>query len=999
MTSSASNSGAHSTIEQALFECLSHPAEQWDAALERVCAASPALAPELRERFEALRATGLIDASAMSDTALPRTVGAYELLLPLGGGTMGTVFLARRLHGANEGDHVALKLLRPGLGFSPAARKRFERERSILARVEHPGIASLRDAGSADGAPFLAMEFIEGESLATVIAARAARPSADACASAARIGGELARALHAAHTAGLVHRDVKPSNVVVRPDGRAVLLDFGLALDEAEDAPRLTGTGMLVGSPAYIAPECVSGRSATVASDVYSLGVTLFEVVTGTLPYVAPTREALFRRILRDPVPSARARNPAVSSSLDGVLRAALAKRPERRYADAAALALDLEACAAGRRVAAPRPGIATHTADWARANPLATAFVVLLTVAWLATLWLSTELRESLTRTRALALSETAARATPELRIPLSLAAVELFEDPITVSELQAAVVGHRPSIAHPVQDAAVTAVVFDPSGGVVSLSAAGTARMSDAAGNPLGELARVSAIEAAGETRLVRVELESGAALWDGTALRGAPSATVRENALARSSDGTSCVVATGAVRAWVRRGADTRLDLEHPLATFPADGPRLFVPFGDRLAVLENWTTVRILAASGEVVATIPAHGVYVAAIAVSPDGSTIATGDGDGTVRLFTTDGVFVDELAGHEGHVTSVAFRADGLAIVSGSYDRGVRQFELRGGAAPRLSTNPDSVIGVDAYVDAAGREGALWVCADGTVRVWDADGERQLASGVRRAVCVEGARGVFLVRRDGSQRIVRRKRPTLTPAGAVVDLRGIEDLVSGVEGEREWVLAACSDGTLARWSGVDGAWSLDLELALDAALLSAHAAPNGTLATGDRDGFVRVLDADGTERRRFRAHDDWVRSVRFSPDGTRVLTTSRDNTARVWSATGALRVELRAHTATVARGVFSPDGARIATASTDHTARLWTADGAPLATLRGHAGQVWDVDFRDDGEWLWTASYDRTVLHWPATTATLLERARSLAPRALSAEERERYVP
>lgn len=376
--------------------------EEQALAFAALRAAHPALDAELCELFELhRRLLGPPDPS-VADGA--ERFGPFELLRPLGSGGMGTVWLARQ-HQEGAERLVALKMVRAAALFSKDARERFRREARAMFRVEHPGICPIYDVGEIDGTPYLAMRYVPGRSLAELIAAaRAGRstlavdPQSEDASGAASTRGSararidaalalleaIARALHAAHETGLVHRDVKPGNVMVTPQGEPVLLDFGLARATGE-ASDITVAGAPLGTPAYMSPEQVAGRHASIdrTTDVWSLGATAYECLTLEAPFRAESREALYRRILEDdPVPPRRV-NPALPRELDVVLGKALAKDPARRYRSALDLAEDLAAVRLMLPTSARRASLAERTALWVRRNRAVSALLLLLAIAF----------------------------------------------------------------------------------------------------------------------------------------------------------------------------------------------------------------------------------------------------------------------------------------------------------------------------------------------------------------------------------------------------------------------------------------------------------------------------------------------------------------------------------------------------------------------------------------------------------------------------------------
>lgn len=262
----------------------------------------------------------------------------YELLRLIGAGSFGSV------HAALDRRHdrlVALKLL-PLADTLADTRQRFTAEAAVAQRLRHPDIVTTLDAGSAGTLGWLAMELVPGTALARYAHPRRLLPEALVL----QAGRRIAMALAHAHTQGVVHRDLKPANVLVHwPTGVLKLGDFGLARSADASATR---TGLMLGSPAYMAPELLAGAAPTAASDLYALGVTLFELLTGRLPFEAGAGGAmgeLLRQVARQPAPTLRTVSPDLPAALDGVealVSTLLAKRAAERPARAADVATSL---------------------------------------------------------------------------------------------------------------------------------------------------------------------------------------------------------------------------------------------------------------------------------------------------------------------------------------------------------------------------------------------------------------------------------------------------------------------------------------------------------------------------------------------------------------------------------------------------------------------------------------------------------------------------------
>jgi len=273
--------------------------------------------------------------------------GRYELLAVLGGGGMGTVCSA---HDRELDEVVALKLLRPELAQAPGAQDHFRREVKLARRITHRNVARTFELGEHAGQRFLTMEFVAGASLGERLRQRGRLPVAQAV----PIFLAVCDALAAAHEAGIVHRDIKPDNVLLEPQGRVVVTDFGIAAfrDERAAAAALGATS---GTPAYMAPEQLEGGQPTPQTDLYALGAMMFEVLTGELPWRADTVIAAMMRRLAEPPPDPRAQVPELPAALATVVVRCMQRAPDERPASALAVAREL-AAAVAEPAPAPAP-------------------------------------------------------------------------------------------------------------------------------------------------------------------------------------------------------------------------------------------------------------------------------------------------------------------------------------------------------------------------------------------------------------------------------------------------------------------------------------------------------------------------------------------------------------------------------------------------------------------------------------------------------------------
>jgi serine/threonine protein kinase len=282
-----------------------------------------------------------VDSPLMEDVVL---AGRYRLHSLLGAGGMAEVYDGRDERLARP---VAVKLLRPDLAAIADLRRRFELEARAAARLTHPNVVAVYDAGEDNGRSYIVMERLRGESLADTIE----RGPVD-LAWLHRLAGDVLGALGAAHEAGIVHRDIKPANILLGADGRAKVADFGIArvielpaaaeAAHTDTAAALTGTGLVVGTPAYLAPERAMGEPATPQSDLYSLGVVLYEALTGTKPFPGKTPVAIAAAAVQGSAQDPLLLRPDADRQFVSVIARAMALDPAQRYATAAEMAADL---------------------------------------------------------------------------------------------------------------------------------------------------------------------------------------------------------------------------------------------------------------------------------------------------------------------------------------------------------------------------------------------------------------------------------------------------------------------------------------------------------------------------------------------------------------------------------------------------------------------------------------------------------------------------------
>jgi eukaryotic-like serine/threonine-protein kinase len=249
---------------------------------------------------------------------------------------------------------VAIKLMHRDISNDPDQLERFRREARAVAQLNHPHVVTVIDAGEDDGAPYIVFEYVEGETLKDRIRRLGRLPVSEAVAYAIEIG----RALESAHANRLVHRDVKPQNVLIDADGRAKVTDFGIA--RSLEAQGLTATGRVLGTTDYVSPEQALGHEVTGQSDIYSLGIVLYEMLTGETPFKADTQVAVAMKHVRDPLPDVQRRRPEISAALASVVERSTTKETQNRYPSVSQMVHDLEEVLA---IEAARTGQATGEA------------------------------------------------------------------------------------------------------------------------------------------------------------------------------------------------------------------------------------------------------------------------------------------------------------------------------------------------------------------------------------------------------------------------------------------------------------------------------------------------------------------------------------------------------------------------------------------------------------------------------------------------------------
>ena len=820
-------------------------------------------------------------------------------------------------------------------------------------------------------------------------------------------------------------RDGMMKGVVEQP-----FRDFGIAkllTDGEAKETELTQLGGRALTPDYAAPEQIAGAPITTAADVYALGVMLYDLLTGQLPYrlKRDSRAALEEAILKvDPtVPSraplteavaaARATTPKklarmLDGDLDTIAVKALKKQPAQRYATANAFDEDIARFLRGDVVLAQRDSVAYRTLKFIRRHRIGLSVVGVLVLVLAGGLAATTyEARvASVERDAALqaqlrSLTQTAAARAKDsdpagaMSIVLEVLphpganrsytpeALSIFQDARAADVQIMMLAGHSDQ---------VRTAVFSPDGRrIVTASFDHTARIWDAASGLLlaaldGHSAGLRGVAFSPDgSRIVTASYDHTSRVWDaasGRQLVVFNGHGDRLRSAAFSPDGRRVVTTSydKTARVWDADTGRQLLQLVHAdtvsAAVFSPDGRRIVTGCRDKTARV--WD-----GADGRELAVLHGHTGALTSVVFSPDGKQIATGSDDTTVRIW--DAAAYREVMLLNGHlltIESVAFSPDGQRILTSSDDKTARTWNPATGRETMLLRGHTGPVTSAAFAPDGRR--VVTTSQDNSARVWDAVMGRELMAYKGHTQVLAGAD----FSPDGSKIVTgsadRTARIWDTATGKQLQvLSGHTEIVLSGEFSPDGgrVVTASDDHSARIWDVASGR-EIQKLLGHTGQVEGAAFSPDGLrVVTCSFDKSVRIWDAaTGNEVLRLNGHDAGINWVVYSPDGRLIVSASADRTARIWDASSGKQLKvLSGHSDIVATAAFSPDSQRVVTASDDKTARIWDApSGRTLRILVGHSVNVTSATFSADGQRIVTSGQDKTARVWDAATGRQL---------------------
>jgi WD40 repeat protein len=972
-------------------------------------------------------AVGDPQADAVTDT-LVRYLGDYQLLGELGRGGMGVVYKARQL---SLNRIVALKLIAAEQLASPKALERFHTEAEAAANLDHPNIVPIYETGALEGRHYFTMKLVEGQSLAQrmkglrlpMAVSTSSRPAGLSSRVAARqleiaqFMAKVADAVHYAHQRGILHRDLKPGNILIDIAGEPHISDFGLA-KRIESDSGVTHSGELLGTPAYMAPEAAAGktRQLTTAADIYGLGVILYELLTGRPPFRAETSVETLHALLHDEPTAPRALNRAVPRDLETICLKCLQKEPAQRYTSARALAEDLRHFIHGEPLQARPVGTADKVWRWCRRKPaLATVLLLLLLsfalgMAGVLWQWHSARQNAFIARQNLYAADIGAAQRALEqdnLRQALDLLRKQVpnsgetdlrgFEWRYLWRQCQSEELFSLPTR----NTSWATTVAFSPDGR--SLATAGrpglepvTIEIWDLASRKAKTAKsvptyQVRSLSFSPDGRSLAVASEVGLCVWDAQTFQLLRSLADDPAVAAFSPSGDYLVcVDTNGMALWDTHSWSKMHSLQSPKVVMGSgwtDFRLAFAPDGSQLGVTTDNGVKLYRIPDFQEAAFFSGPLPRIRFLAFSPDGKMLAASTAaEKNIRLWDIPGQKEAKvLAGHRDSVMDVAFSPDGKSLASCSADQTIKLWEVASGELVHTLRGHEEEV----YDVTWSPDGKLLasVGKDGTVKMWDASkpslppadlGDVRPLGFNTKGELVGSPK--FTLHRSTlnfqqafdpeSQQIVSLARcaalglkPPGTNAGSFTYYSILGNLF--IDGHTVAFPTVDVDRS-TKWMAI---WDFDRSQCLCTVqdirydLLPLLFAPRRRLlAAATSNDTVSVWQIPQGTRKWMITNSD--RPLAISPDETMLTTcgTSKTEAADLWDISG----ETVHHLATLAwpgagsfTAAFSPDSRLLAVSTSDSRIGFWAVpSGRLVTTLTGHKRANIELSFSPDGRTL-----------------------------------------